>query len=194
MKLYHGSSICDLTELKPLSALHGSDETRVLYLTGSIPYALFYIWDQNHNKSSRKYITCGLKNGLITYEEHFPNQLKAFYQGVSGYLYVSEQDHNIETISNREDMYFSCGTVPVTEAIFIPDVYEAILHYEQADLVHVIRYNEMPQERLQLLHDHITQLIVAQNLPFRPETELAQFYATYFPALWVRAAAQINAL
>ena len=194
MKLYHGSSIPGLTELKPLSTLHGSAETRVLYLTGSLPYALFYIWDEKHNKTSRKYVTCGLKNGIVTYEEQFPDQLQSFYQGVSGYLYVSEQDDSIETLSNREGIYFSRETVPVSDAIFIPDVYKEILRQEQAGLVQVVRHNEMPKEHLQLLHDHITQLILTQKLPCKPETELARFYAAHFPALWARAAAQINAL
>lgn len=45
MTLYHGSKVADIRSLEPRSKLHGSPEEKVVYLSGSIPYALVYIWD-----------------------------------------------------------------------------------------------------------------------------------------------------
>lgn len=45
MTLYHGSSVADITFLEPRSHLHGSQNEKVVYMSGSIPYALVYIWD-----------------------------------------------------------------------------------------------------------------------------------------------------
>ena len=137
-------------------------------------------------------MTCGLNNGIVTYEEQFPDQLKAFYGGVSGYLYTADPGGSIQPIDNREDMYSSRNAVPVIETIFIRDVYAEILKLEQAGSVRMVRYHEMPKERLRLLHEHIIQSIIKQDLPSRPQTEQARFFATYFPALWARAAAQKN--
>ncbi len=86
--LYHGSIISGIKYIKPNSRLHGSDK-EVVYLTDNIPYALFYIWDKEHNHYSGKHVTAWIKDGTAYYEEQFPNQLKTFYKGVSGYLYVS---------------------------------------------------------------------------------------------------------
>lgn len=43
--------------LEPFSTLYGTDK-KVVYLTGSIPYALVYIWDGNHNNLRKeKHVT-----------------------------------------------------------------------------------------------------------------------------------------
>lgn len=110
--LYHGSSINGIQVLKPCSKMQGTDKQAV-YLTGSIPYALVYIWDQKKTGINQKWITCGLKNGIIYYEEQFPDQLRAFYEGVEGYLYTVEISDSFRPISNRENMYFSLDPVPV---------------------------------------------------------------------------------
>lgn len=81
--LYHGSSVSDIDVLVPRSALHLSNE-RVVYLTSSIPYALVYIWDQQKTGSSKKWVTCWQSKGITYYEEQFPGQLRAFYEGVEG--------------------------------------------------------------------------------------------------------------
>lgn len=83
---YHGSISPNVTELKALSLLH-EESKKAVYLTDSIPYALFYIWDGKHNNYDRKFVTGWIKNSVAYYEELFPMQLEIFYKGVSGYLY-----------------------------------------------------------------------------------------------------------
>lgn len=92
--LYHGSSPQGINVLKPLSKLHGSNQ-KAVYLTENIPHALVYIWDSIKIGTCQKWVTCGLKNGIVYYEEQFPNQLQTFYEGVEGYIYIycSEKDY-----------------------------------------------------------------------------------------------------
>ena len=87
---YHGSCTPGIMLLEARSRLHNTEE-KVVYLTDNIPYALFYLWDEEHNGWSVKHVTGWTKNDIAHYEEQFPDQLKTFYQGVSGYLYcISE--------------------------------------------------------------------------------------------------------
>lgn len=87
MIYYHGSAIANLTELQPFSRLHQSEE-QVVYLSSGLPYVLFYIWDAEKTGSSRKWVAGWLKDGVSYYEEQFPGQLRAFYEGAHGYIYL----------------------------------------------------------------------------------------------------------
>ncbi len=53
---YHGSSISGITQLEACSSLHTTGE-KVVYLTDNVPYALYYIWDAEHNGCSSKHVT-----------------------------------------------------------------------------------------------------------------------------------------
>lgn len=77
--LYHGSAVPDIQIIKVTSKLHGTDDTKVLYLTDNLPYSLFYIWDATHNIKTGKHITAWIKDGIVYYEEQFKGQLEAFY-------------------------------------------------------------------------------------------------------------------
>lgn len=84
-------------------------------------------------------------------------------------------------------MYVCRQPIPVSDCRFIPDVYDEILRRERAGQIRVIRYPEMPKEQLKLLHDHIVDSIRMAKMRSDPNSEQAQFYATYFPALWEQA-------
>ncbi len=40
-------------------------DKNVVYLTKSVPYALLYIWDKEHNIKSGKYVTGYVKDGTV---------------------------------------------------------------------------------------------------------------------------------
>lgn len=88
--LYHGSHIPDIEKLNATSLFHGTSDTKVVYLTDSYPYSLFYILDADHNIKQGKHVTSWIKDGIVYFEEQFPNQLLEFYKGVSGYVYCNE--------------------------------------------------------------------------------------------------------
>ena len=180
MILYHGSATPGIDTLKPLSKLH-SDGSPVLYLTGNIPYALFYIWDASRTGSNYKFITCGIRDGIVTYEEQFPEQMQTLYQGAKGYLYVTQTGH-AEPILDRESMYFSREQLPISESIFIPDVYEAIMSYVNQGSVQIIPYQEMPDERKALFREHYQKFFA--ELSSGSNYEQQRFFSRYFPNLW----------
>lgn len=187
---YHGSHTADITTLRAGSILHGTNQ-KVLYLTENIPYALFYIWDANHTGSSTQHITGWVQNGTAWYEEQFPDQLKTFYQGVSGYLYAVAKTPKIQLMSNRESIVYSPDDQPVHHTVFIPDVYEALLQYETAGKFQIRRYNEQSKTRQKELINLIAEAIT-QSAFFLDNPEYAAFLQKYFAESWKQAEARKN--
>lgn len=185
-KLYvHGSNIPGITTLEPRSRLHGTGEP-VLYLTDNIPYALFYLWDAQHTGCDVKHVTGWLHDGQAWYEEQFPNQLQAFYEGVSGYLYTVEDSAAIHPVEGRESLYYTATPLTVAKAVHIPDVYAALCAYEKQGTLHVRRYLDQTAQRQQELTGLITQALVQANF-YEDNPSQQAFMRRYFGASWALA-------
>lgn len=183
---YHGSISADIAELKASSLLHGTDK-KVVYLTDNIPYALFYIWDGNHNNYNRKFVTGWIKNNIACYEEMFPNQLETFYKGVSGYLYCIEKNADISSVDGREAMYYSETDILVSHAVHISDIYQELMKLEASRKFKLFRFNEQSEEKQNELTDKSAGIIVKSDF-FKNDQEKLKFYKKYFLAAWERAA------
>jgi hypothetical protein len=187
---YHGSCTSGITQLEARSRLHNT-KAQIVYLTDSIPYALFYIWDAEHNGCSSKHVTGWTRNDIAYYEEQFPDQLKTFYQGVSGYLYRVSGSSDIKAVADRTNMFYCTSDARVAEAIFIPDVYEELLKYEAAGSFVVLRYNERSAERQNELVDFMAQAIIRENFYMDNEQKQA-FIKKHFYEAWEKAELQNN--
>ncbi len=184
--LYHGSIHSGIETLKPISKLHNSDE-RVVYLSGSAPYSLFYIWDAKHNKRTGQYVTAWIKDGMTFYEEQFPDQMRLFYDGVKGYLYSIRREECMESVANHEMMYACKSEVLIESVEVIENVYDVLLKYEAEGKLKVIRFAEADKDRIADLYDYIAKRLVEQKIIDQPECEEAVFYKTYFGTVWEMA-------
>ena len=182
--LFHGSSVSGIETLHATSKLHGTEEDKVLYLTANPAYALFYIWDAEHNKRTGKYVTCFIKNGKVYYEEQFPDQLKTFYKGVSGYLYCVVQTEEFSPVKGWEEMWSVGKDTKVAEVRFIPDVYDELMKYEKEGKFEVISYEKVAPERIKDLYEYIARKLVNNGIVKQPDCEEAVFYRTYFESVW----------
>ncbi len=183
-KLYHGSIFGDIDELQPRSKLYGEDDSKVVYLSGNLPYSLFYIWDENKVGSSYKYVTCGLKNGVVYYEEQFEGQLKSFYEGVSGWIYVLENSGDFLPVDNREDMWYCKKAVCFNKRLFVEDVYKEIERCIQEGTVVVYSSDE---EHKQALFQWQQEYILKNDLLDLENTEESKLYQKYFSKVWLAA-------
>lgn len=183
--IHHGSAIPSLAELKPLSKLHNT-EKNVVYLSSSVPYVLLYIWDSEKTRYSRKYVTGWLKDGITYYEEQFPGQLKAFYEGVRGYVYSVAQSDNVQIVQQREGMFYSELPVSVYCTTEIPDVYQELLRYEREGLFRVFRYEEASAEKQTELTERIATFIAKDGMIDRDD-EQSRFMKRYFADAWEKA-------
>ncbi len=188
--LYHGSVIANIHIIKAESTLHGTDNTKVFYLTDNLPYSLFYIWDSSHNIKRNKHVTAWIKDGIVYYEEQFEGQLKAFYKGVSGYVYCVESNKNFKPVENRESMWFSETDSAVFKTFIISDVYSEIMKYANEGKVKIINFDEVSKERITDLYNIITQRIIKSELLNNTNSTDAKFYQTFFEKAWNNALKQ----
>ncbi len=184
MTYYHGSAVADLTELQPFSKLHQSEQT-VVYLSSCIPYVLLYIWDAEKTGSSRKWVTAWVKDGVTYYEEQFPKQLEAFYQGVRGYLYSVLPSESVQEMSQRETMFYSNTPVKVYRVQEVDDVYQTLLQYEREGKCKFLRFTDATPEKQEELIARIATYIRESKLT-EQDSEHAQFMKTYFVDAWKR--------
>ncbi|MBR2895278.1 MAG: hypothetical protein IKC03_06435 [Oscillospiraceae bacterium] len=185
MTYYHGSAIANLAELQPFSRLHQSEE-RVVYLSSTLPYVLLYIWDAEKTGSSRKWVTAWLKNGVAYYEEQFPGQLRAFYEGIRGYVYSVLPSNNIQSMPQREDLFYSSAPVKVYRTQEIPDVYQALLEYEREGKFKLLRFEDATPEKQKELIDRIAAYIRESKLTGQ-DSEHSRFMKKYFVDAWRKA-------
>lgn len=181
--LYHGSWISGLTVLNPKSYCHNYPNEKVVYLTANRAYSLFYIWDAQHNNRNNKYVTCGLKDGVVQYHEQFPNQLYSFYNGVSGYIYSVIKDETFIK-GSESDMWINKNPVPVRKIEFIPNVYDEILKYEQAGKVEIRRYHSLSVEDKNRFIDMTVNYITDKKLMLSPNSEESKFISKHFVEAW----------
>ena len=188
MIYYHGSAVANLAELQPLSKLHQSEE-QVVYLSSHLPYVLFYIWDTEKTGSSRKWVTAWLKDGVAYYEEQFPGQLKAFYEGVRGYVYSVLPDDRVQSMPQREDLFYSIDPMKVYRTQEIPDVYQALLQYEREGKFKLLRFEAASPEKQNELIDRIATYIHESKLA-EQDNEHSRFMKKYFKDAWKKAQKQ----
>ena len=183
--LYHGSCMAGITKLQTISRLHNTQEL-VVYLTDFVPYALYFIWDIEHNLYQGKFVTGSIRDGIAYYEEVFPNQLKELYQGVSGYLYCIEKKDDFQPVVGREGMYCSHKEANIAKVIKIADVYEELLKYEAMGKFIVLRYNEQKEERQRELVEKYANFIKMKNF-FQDNENKRGFYQRYLTESWALA-------
>lgn len=182
--LYHGSAVEGIEALRAGSLLHGTGQ-RVAYLTDSLPYALFYIWDEGHVGWPQKHVTAWVEGGIARYEEQFSGQLAAFYKGAKGWLYLVERTPKMQPMEGREALFYAPGGAAVAEARFIPDVYEALLEQERQGRLEVRRFTERTPAEQEELTERIAQYL-SQSGICQDRAE-AGFDRRYFPESWARA-------
>lgn len=183
--VYHGTEIANITKLETRSILHNTKK-QVLYLTDNISYALVYIWSKDRTGYAQKYVTCGVKEGKVFYEEQFPNQLEVFYKGVSGYLYYINKTDSILPVEGREYMYYSLTDRNVDNVKYIADVYEELIRYEKLGEITILRFNEQSTERKNQLIDMIASYILEMNM-LETDNEQRDFMKRYFKEAWNQA-------
>ncbi len=185
--LYHGTVTPNIKTLNAVSSSHEDREQKIVYLTENPAYALLYIWDSVKNLKTGKHVTAWIKDGIVYYEEQFPDQLKVFYDGVSGYLYRVEKDTSFCPVQNRESMWYSTENAIVERAEYIEKVYDELLEYQKAGKLKIIPFEEVEKSRIDDLYSRMADSVSERRLVEAPNEPDALFYQKYFPRVWERA-------
>ncbi len=137
---FHGTVIGGLDTILANAKSH-VDGSKVAYFTTDRVYALVCCRSRQEN-----FVTMGLRDGIQTYFERFPDQLKVLYDGKEGFIY---RPVSAETLKNtRGHSWESSVDVPVVLLEHIHNVYTEILKEEAAGNVMIRRYADIdPDER-----------------------------------------------
>ena len=142
MILYHGSFVSGIDILRPFASNH---DRPYVYLTHSRVLATIYA----HNPMTRPngfFTYWWDKDGCLCYDEYFENQLEEIYAGQTGYVYECEGE--FPQLEKMPWVYLTEGHVRVKSCTEIPDIYAALLRYEQEGLLKVRRWGDIsPKQR-----------------------------------------------
>lgn len=174
MTLYHGSSVPNLTELKPFSSNHGK---AYVYLSNNATLALFYAYNPIARPGGF-FPYWFDREGVLHYDEYFPDQLRLLYEGHSGWVYQVEAD-SLPQLDKMPWVYLSEEPVQITHAVHVPDLYKALLDAEQAGCLHIHRYENIPEAQRE-----IHRKIVRNSLEGHDEDDYARFLREYMPEVF----------
>lgn len=151
---------------KPLIYFSGKRENVLVYLSNAVEKYCretgFY-----HNGKWHKWASYGFDpDGILRYDEYYPNALRDTYKGVSGYIYSAENVIVNEESINIPDAATASFPVKVTGVEFIEDAYEEILKAEKSGLIKIRRFDDMSENMLSWIEKTIkTEYENAENEP-----------------------------
>jgi len=129
------------------------------------------------------WVTCGVCDGVVVYDEQFPDQLRTLYAGRGGWLYACENDGFAP--GNSPWIVLADKAVLVATAEYIPDAYEAIQRKIAAGTVRVDSYESKTPQQRQEFNEHLSRSFLENWLG--TDTSKARFIKQYFPEAWEMA-------
>ncbi|MBE5784943.1 MAG: hypothetical protein E7330_04005 [Clostridiales bacterium] len=186
MEYFHGTITAGLTELKPFASPYSNLKEPLVYLTSKRQIALHYIWDTP--RLGVKFPMLNIRNdGVLIFQEMFPDALRYFYEGVSGYIYCCKGDFSMNSASGVPFCATASEAVPVTKYEFIKNVYESILFYAEKGTFVYEHYEDLPQWRIDIIRGHITRFIKRNDLLHNNTHPSYHFIREKFPQFWDEA-------
>ena len=178
MMLYHGSATPGLTRLIPFQSNH---DRPYVYLTHSSALAALYA----HNPMTRPngwftYRWDG--EGRLHYDEYFPGQLAALYQGQTGCVYAAEAQ--LPAMEKMPWIYLSETPVQVIDCRVIPDLLAHLLSLEAQGALVIHRYETLSDGARESFRRIVRREIDKNALREHPESEYAMFLRRYMPEVW----------
>lgn len=178
MMLYHGSPVPGLTRLLPFQSNH---DRPYVYLTHSLALAALYA----HNPMTRPngwFTYRWDREGRLHYDEYFPRQLTALYQGQAGCVYAVEAE--LPTLEKMPWIYFSEAPVQAASCQVIPDLLSHLLSLEAQGALILHRYETLSSKARESIRLIVQQEIEKNALREHPESEYALFLRRYMPEVW----------
>lgn len=152
---FHSSQSKNISVLKPRISNHNIP---LVYLSSKRENTLVYLSNavEKYCKENgfiyegiwSKWGPYGFQNGILQYEEYYPNALEETYGGVGGYIYSCS---NIEADMDFElkipDAIVSRKEVHIDSCEVIDDALVEILKAEKAGLINIVKYNDFITKR-----------------------------------------------
>ncbi len=155
-KLYHASSVHGIEILEPRTSNHGipqvyfseKRENVLVYLSNAIEKCCRE-HEFHHDGIWQKWGPYGFtKEGVLHFEEYYPNALRDTYMGVKAYIYTVEKDESMVPLGDVPFAYVSKQDVPVVSCECVEDAYAEMIDAEARGLIRITRYEELSEKKL----------------------------------------------
>ncbi|MGL4798822.1 MAG: hypothetical protein ACRCWY_05395 [Cellulosilyticaceae bacterium] len=156
MRLYHGSPIAGIQEIRPHISNHGE---RLVYMTAKRDNTLVYLSNAIekfhkeqglvHEGHFYKWASYGFnREKQLVIDEYYPNATEDTYRGVAGYIYYAD---DVADYEEQKDIPFAVvakSSVVVSGVEYIEDAYEEMLKLEKQGAIIIRRYENHSPEKL----------------------------------------------
>lgn len=179
-KFFHGSPVSGLTVLRPFSA--DGQKKPVVYLTSSEVVASFYI-----SKRDCLWYTYGFtKDGIPEYTETYSGQLKEFYGGLGGTIYICESDASVSGLKSIPTAVTLEKPITVSGRILVEDCLKKLCEYESEGRLILHRFDDLTEEQRECNNRMVLKSIREEKL-IEAGTPLSLFVKKKFPEIWKTA-------
>ena len=193
MKLYHGTQVQNIEQLKPFATRGNAISKSVICFTQNYCIALLYIWNRSY-----KWVSFSEnENGKLVFTEHYENMLYDFYNKVSGSIYECDGNNTDITPTHMKGVYTSEVPIPVEKETKINNVYDEILKQEALGNIIIRRYDQLSVEdkkeifKMTVRAIHMQKLLIPSD--YAPKQEQACFVQMHFPQAWETASKMTKA-
>lgn len=178
--VYHGTQVKGIRLLMPHLSLHGEP---YVYFTADPAVAAIY----TIHAVSKPYAWYPYgygEDGIPVYYEYYRDALRDVYEGKAGYLYTCEAlpKSCAPILEGRE--WRAAKPVPVDGCIPLLDVYAALLEYEAAGKLRIVRYETLTEGQKQQRDRMIAKEIEDCRLKENGDCDYSIFLKERFPHLW----------
>lgn len=184
MKLYHGTQVQNIEQLKPFATRGNAISKPVICFTPNHCIALLYIWNRSY-----KWVTFQEnENGNVVFTENYENMLFDFYNKISGSIYECDGDNSEITLTHMKGVYSSEVPIPVEKETKINNVYDEVLKQELLGNIIIRRYHQLSSDDKDEIFKQTVRAIHMQKLLIPsehiPKQEQARFVQMHFPQAW----------
>lgn len=180
MRLYHGSNIENLNELKPHISEH---KKSYIYFTTNKIIAAFYT--VHCVERPYNWFPYGFnKSETPVYIEYYPNAMADVYKGKNGFIYECSNISNINNLTNIPGSYVNENTVMPEYCTRLNDVYEWLLEHERSGKLIIQRYDTLSKIQKSYSEEMLTKEIKDYKLHEIPNCSYSQFIMKRFPDVW----------
>ena len=177
--VYHCSPTAGIRVLEP-SVTKYFGKPRQVCLTASLPMALFY--GIRHFEYTYGYT----REGVLCYEEYFPDALEKLYRGRAASLYRCARRPDMAATAIPNELVTALPVL-VAEEIPVPDLWEALLDQERQGALRIVPWARMGAERRAWILRAERDTIVEHGL-LHADTPLARYMRETYPESWALAA------
>ena len=178
MILYHGSSVGNLSELKPFVSEHTKP---YIYLSSNPVVALLYAVKPVPKPFS--FYPYGFRGNQVVYSEYYCDCFKDLYKGRKGFLYECNSPGNLSNPTNINCAYTCAENVPIIRCTVVDDLYEKFMDYKEQGLFDVKPYENIDVNELAFVYEDLRKNFLQYHLKDLPDHPMSRFIAAHFPEI-----------